>query len=93
MNITSVERVVPFWSLRAELSKRSPDSTGTVPIDAHDIVKKSQHYGRLVSIGSVNRFLRGESNMAGPTFPVIQATIEGLADITIDFTDSPYSGK
>jgi len=91
MNITSVERVIPFWSLRVELSKRSPKETGTVPIDAIDINRKSKYFGREVSSGSVNRFLRGESNPEGPTFEVIKATIQNLADITIDFTDSPYS--
>ncbi len=93
MDIKSVERVVSFWLLREELSERSPERTGTVPIDAYDIERKSVYYGRGVSKGSYNRFLRGESHPGGPTFQVIVKTIEGLADITIDFTGSPYEGK
>ncbi len=92
MTISSIERVVKFWDLRAELSERNPHLNGKVPIDAHDIVRKSVFYGRKVSKESVHRFLRGESKVDGPTFPVIQNTIEGLADIKIDFAGSPYEG-
>ena len=91
MNSTAVDSpVVAFWSLRNNLAERSPELTGSVPITSKDISEKSEFYGPHVSVGSVNRFLRGDSNPDGPTFPTIVATIEGLAHINIDLKDSPY---
>lgn len=84
---------IPFQSLRANLKNRSPEETGSVPVTSQDISAKSAYYGQHVSVGSINRFLRGESNPDGPTFPVIVSTIEGLAHITIDFKDSPYKNS
>ena len=82
--VTNGNTIIQFSKLEDFLLMRQ------FPVTQTDISRRSRDIGKKVSQSSVSGFFSGAGLPDRPVFKRIVKTIEGLENITIDFSGSPY---